>query len=195
VGTSRLTPAGRRAQLLAVGARAFAEQPFEQVRMDELAERAGVSRALLYQHFASKRELFAEVYRSAADGLLERSVIDPGLPLAEQVLAGLDAHLDYFAANRNAVIAANRDLAGDPTIQAIISDELAELRRRLLDGAGLTGPTRATVSSLVAAWLVFVRIACVDWLADGTCTRDELRDACAGALFGALGPFVEIRTG
>jgi AcrR family transcriptional regulator len=190
-----MTPAGRRAQLLAVGARAFAEQPFEQVRMDELAERAGVSRALLYQHFASKRELFAEVYRSAADGLLERSVIDPGLPLAEQVLAGLDAHLDYFAANRNAVIAANRDLAGDPTIQAIISDELAELRRRLLDGAGLTGPTRATVSSLVAAWLVFVRIACVDWLADGTCTRDELRDACAGALFGALGPFVEIRTG
>jgi len=196
VGTRRLSPAERRAQLMDVGARAFAEQPYERVRMDEVAERAGVSRALLYRHFASKHELFAEVYRSAADGLLERSPIEPDLPVAEQVLAALDAHLDYFTANRLAVLAANRDLAGDPTIQAIIADELGELRRRLLDGIGLVGPTRATVSSLVAAWLVFVRIACVDWLAEGTCTRTDLRDACAGALFGVLAPFVgDLRAG
>jgi AcrR family transcriptional regulator len=190
VGTRRLTPVQRRAQLLEVGARAFAELPYERVRMDEVAGRAGVSRALLYRHFPSKHELFAEVYRSAAAGLLELSVIEPGRPLADQVVAALDAHLDYFIANRHAVLAANRDLAGDSTIQAIIADELGELRRRLLDGVGVAGPTRATVSSIVAAWLVFVRISCVDWLAGGTCTRTELRDACAGALFGALAPFV-----
>jgi AcrR family transcriptional regulator len=190
VGTRRLSPDERRAQLLGVGARAFAELPYERVRMDEVADRAGVSRALLYRHFPSKHDLFAEVYRSAAAGLLALSPVEPGRPLAEQVTAGLDAHLDYFTANRHAVLAANRDLAGDPAIQAIIADELGELRRRLLDGTGLTGPRRAAVSSLVAAWLVFVRIACVDWLTEPTCTRMELRDACAGALFGALGPFL-----
>ncbi|MEU3502735.1 SAM-dependent methyltransferase, partial [Streptomyces hundungensis] len=35
-----------------------------------------------------------------------------------------DVHFDYFAANRNTVLAANRVLAGDPVIQGIISDRL-----------------------------------------------------------------------
>jgi hypothetical protein len=47
--------------------------------------------------------------------------------MLEQVAAGLDAHIDYFVANRHTVLAANRVLSGDPVIQAIISDELAEL--------------------------------------------------------------------
>lgn len=183
----RLAPAQRYGQLVEVGAELFAERPYDDVRMEDVAIRAGVSRALLYQHFSAKRDLFAAVYRQAADRLLATTQLDPGEPLAEQVAAGLDAHLDYFVANRNTVLAANRVLAGDPTIQAVISDELAELRRRLLDVVGLHGPRRHLVSATLWSWLVFVRTLCVDWLANPDAfSRDELRAVCSGALLGAL---------
>ncbi len=185
----RLTPDARRAELVEIGSRHFARLPYDEVRMDEVAEEAGVSRALLYRYFPGKRELFAAVYTVAADSLLGQTVLDdPSLPLIDQVAAGLDAHIDYFVANRNTVLAANRALAGDPTIQAIISDELSELRVRLLHASGLHGPASDSVSPVLMSWLVFVRVLCVEWLERPTFSRIVLRDMCTGALIGALGP-------
>lgn len=184
----RLTVEARREILLDSGASLFAAHPFGDVLMEEVAERAGVSRALLYQHFATKRDLFAAIYRRAADQLLDQTELDVAVPLAEQVAAGLEAHIDYFVANRHTVLAANRVLAGDPVIQAIISDELAVLRSRLLDATGLEGRHREILSSVLMSWLLFVRALCVDWLANESVSRAELRDICSGALLGALGP-------
>ncbi|WP_329417681.1 TetR/AcrR family transcriptional regulator [Streptomyces sp. NBC_01268] len=187
----RLTPADRRAQLLAVGALLFSATPYDKVLMEEVAQRAGVSRALLYQHFPSKQALFAAVYQQAADRLLEATRLDPDATLAEQLAQGLDAHLDYFVANRHAVLAANRVLAGDPVIQTIMTNELDALRSRLLGVLPLAdADTRAAVSAALKAWLVFVQVLCVDWLTQETCTRTELRDTCIGAVLGALRPLL-----
>ncbi|WP_406065801.1 TetR/AcrR family transcriptional regulator [Streptomyces sp. NBC_01077] len=187
----RLSPAERRAQFLAVGAQLFAARPYDDVLMEDVAEHAGVSRALLYRHFPGKRDLFAAVYQQASDRLLEQVPLDPTGDLLEQLAAGLDVHLDYFIANRNAVLAANRVLAGDPVIQTVMTDELDVLRARLLDVLPLAdGGSRAAVSAVLKSWLVFVQVLCVDWLTAETCTRTELRDACVGALLGALRPLL-----
>ncbi|MFJ6518632.1 TetR/AcrR family transcriptional regulator [Streptomyces filamentosus] len=187
----RLTPADRRAQLLAVGARLFSAAPYDDVLMEDVARQAGVSRALLYRHFPSKHALFAAVYQEAADRLLEATTFDPGATLVEQLAQGLDAHLDYFIANRHAVLAANRVLAGDPVVQTIMTDELDALRSRLLGVLPLADTrTRAAVSGALKAWLVFVQVLCVDWLTQETCTRTELRDTCIGAAVGALRPLL-----
>ncbi|MBB5959762.1 AcrR family transcriptional regulator [Saccharothrix tamanrassetensis] len=189
----RLDPAQRRAELIDVGARLFAAKPYEQVLMEDVAERAGVSRALLYRYFPTKRELFAAIHRQATARLLAASEFDGTGPLVEQLTAALEAHIDYFAANSHVVLAANRELAGDPVVQAVIADEFAVLRRRLLDATGLEGRPREVVSAAVTGWLVFVRTLCVDWLANDTFSRAELRDVCVGALLGALDPVVDIR--
>ncbi|MGA4843607.1 TetR/AcrR family transcriptional regulator [Streptomyces sp. G45] len=183
----RLDPAERRGRLLDVGARMFAARPYDDVRMEDVAERAGVSRALLYRYFPSKRDLFAGVYRQAADRLLERTRIERGVPLERQLAAGLDAHIDYFVAHRNTVLAANRTLAGDPVIQAVIADELSELRSRLLDAGEFDGAARELVSAALTSWLVFVRTLCVDWLTHPAYSRAQLRAVCVGACLGALG--------
>ncbi|MFF1557009.1 TetR/AcrR family transcriptional regulator [Streptomyces sp. NPDC058279] len=189
---SRLAPADRRAQLLGVGARLFAARPYDEVLMEEVAERAGVSRALLYRHFASKHDLFAAVYRQAADDLLAETRFDPDRTFVEQLVQGLDAHLDYFVANRHAVLAANRVLAGDPVIQTIMGNELDALRAGLLGVLPLTdAATREAVSGVLKSWLVFVQVLCVDWLTRETCTRAELRDVCVGAAVGALRPLLD----
>ncbi|MFE0098973.1 TetR/AcrR family transcriptional regulator [Streptomyces sp. NPDC059009] len=191
----RLSPDARAHQLLDVGAELFAEKPYDDVLMEEVAVRAGVSRALLYRHFPGKRELFAAVYRQAAGRLLAATELDPGTPPSQWLKAGLDAHIDYFAANRHTVLAANRGLAGDQVIQGIINDELDELRRRVLvaiglDAGQLDAARREMASAAVMSWLVFVRALCVDWLTHHPrgYTRTRLRDIAIGALTGALGP-------
>ncbi|WKU49071.1 helix-turn-helix domain-containing protein [Streptomyces sp. VNUA116] len=187
----RLTPADRRAQLLAVGARLFAARPYEEVLMEDIAAQAGVSRALLYRHFPGKRELFAAIYQQAADQLLAKSRFDAAGSLVEQLIEGMDAHLDYFIANRNTILAGNRVLAGDPVIQTIIANELDVIRTRLLSVLPLTDATaREAVSQVLKSWLVFVRVLVVDWLADETCTRTELRDVCVGSVLGAIRPLL-----
>jgi hypothetical protein len=57
----------------------------------------------------------------------------------------------------------------------------------LVDVTGLDGHARDVVSAVLTSWLAFVRVLCVDWLANRTFTRIELRGICLGALRGALG--------
>ncbi|WP_327357007.1 TetR/AcrR family transcriptional regulator [Streptomyces sp. NBC_01304] len=188
----RLDPAERRNELLDVGSRLFAAKPYQDVRMEDVAERAGISRALLYRYFPNKGVLFAAVYEQASAQLLADTRIDASGSLLDQLAAGLDVHFDYFAANRNTVLAANRVLAGDPVIQAIINDELSELRRRTLEATGLRGRARETVSAALTSWLVFVRSLCVEWLANDTFSRAELHAMSIGALRGALGAVTDV---
>lgn len=188
----RLSPAERRAQLLAVAARLFAARPYDEVLMEDVAERAGVSRALLYRHFPGKRDLFAALYRQAFEQLLAKTRLDPADTLVEQLIEGLDAHIEYFAENRNTVLAANRVLAGDLLIQTIIADELDVLRERLLGVLPLADDgAREAVSGVLKSWLVFVQVLCLDWLTNQTCTRAELRDVCIGAVLGAIRPLLD----
>lgn len=145
-------PDDRRNELLDIAAELFATRSYGDVLMEDVAAGAGVSRALLYRYFPDKRSLFASIYQRAADRLLAVIQLDPTLPMAEQVAAGLDAHIDYLATNTHTVLAANRVLSGDPMIQAIISDELTELRRRMLDAFELEGHRRQIASAALHAW-------------------------------------------
>ncbi len=188
----RLNPDERRARLLAVAAQLFAAHPYDEVLMEDVAERAGVSRALLYRHFPSKRALLAAIYQQVTERLLAKTRLDPADTLVEQLIEGLDAHIEYFAENRNTVLAANRELAGDVLIQTIIADELDVLRERLLGVLPLAdNGNRQAVSAVLKGWLVFVQVLCLDWLAEPTCTRAELRDVCIGAVLGAIRPLLD----
>ncbi|MCX4094037.1 TetR/AcrR family transcriptional regulator [Nocardia sp. alder85J] len=182
----RLTPDQRRAELLDIGARLFAELPYEQVQMDHVAARAGISRTLLYRHFPKKSALFAAIYQRAAEALQNQVQLATGLPLADQVVAGLDAHLEYFAANRNTVLAANRALAGDPVVQAIVFGDHAAMREVMLAAVDPSGPDHAVMSAVVTSWLMFVHTLCLEWLERGGLTRDQVRASCLGALTGSI---------
>ena len=67
----RLSPDDRRNELLALGAEVFGQRPYDEVRIDEIAERAGVSRALMYHYFPDKRAFFAAVVRAEGERLFE----------------------------------------------------------------------------------------------------------------------------
>ena len=66
----RLTAEQRRQQLFAVALELFAQRGYRATTMDDIAERAGVTKPLLYQHFSSKRALYLELVDSIAQNLL-----------------------------------------------------------------------------------------------------------------------------
>lgn len=188
VERTRLDPHARRLQIIEVAAREFAAKPYGEVQMTNVAEAAGVSRALVYRYFPTKRHLFAAVYEQAAATLVAVSTAGTAAPLLEQVSLGLDAHLDFFEENARTVLVANRgELAGDPVIESIISRELAELRQSMLETLGLQGHDRVVASAALHGWLGFVRAVCVEWLAEGLLSRGEVRELCLRALMAVLG--------
>src|SRR5436190_3487305 len=66
----RLPADQRRLQLLEVAQDRFAEQGFHATSMDEIAEAAGVTKPVLYQHFPSKRALYVELLEATGRQLL-----------------------------------------------------------------------------------------------------------------------------
>src|SRR5687767_8637486 len=69
---TRLPRSARRKQLLAAAQDVFVAQGYHAAAMDDIAERAGVSKPVLYQHFPGKLELYRALLTTYADELVER---------------------------------------------------------------------------------------------------------------------------
>jgi AcrR family transcriptional regulator len=70
--SSRLPRGARRAQLLQAAQEVFVAQGFHAAAMDEIADRAGVSKPVLYQHFPGKRELYLALLEQQVTALTDR---------------------------------------------------------------------------------------------------------------------------
>ena len=70
VQRGRLSRSARRAQLLVAARDVFAAQGYHAAAMDDIAERAGVSKPVLYQHFPGKLELYQALLTTYADELV-----------------------------------------------------------------------------------------------------------------------------
>jgi AcrR family transcriptional regulator len=183
----RLSRQQRRHELLDVGAILFAERPYEDVLMEDVAAYAGVTRSLLYQYFPTKRDFFTAVFRRDSDRLLSSTQVGHSQSMAEQLAAGLDAHIQYFVDHPHEALAVNRGaLSGDQVIQGIIAEELLVVGRRILDSTGAQGHARDIAALAVHGWLVSVRAMCVQWVESPSISRHELAELCLCALAGAL---------
>ena len=67
---NRLPRDERRGQLLAAASEVFVDRGYHAAGMDEIADRAGVSKPVLYQHFSSKVELYLAVLQRHVDNLV-----------------------------------------------------------------------------------------------------------------------------
>src|SRR5579862_7824441 len=105
----RLETDARRAQLLELGMRLFAERTYDEISMDDLAREAGVSKGLVYHYFKTKRDFYVAGLREIARDLLEKTTThSPDLPPAERIRRGLDAYLDHVRAHARAFVALMR---------------------------------------------------------------------------------------
>jgi AcrR family transcriptional regulator len=95
----RLPAAARRRQLLDVAVGVFAQRGFHATSMSDVAEAAGVTKPVLYQHFTSKRALYLDLLNDVGLGLrqaIEKATADAPTPRT-QVERGLVAFFRFVA--------------------------------------------------------------------------------------------------
>jgi AcrR family transcriptional regulator len=99
-----MAAADRREAILDAARDAFAEGSYHEISLDRVAERAGISKALIYEHFPSKRDLHRALLESYFGDLLTRVVaaIAGAEPGEERLRAGLGAFLGFVEERRGA---------------------------------------------------------------------------------------------
>jgi AcrR family transcriptional regulator len=100
--TTRMPAAERRAQLLDIALSVFGDRGFHDTSMNDIADAAGVTKPVLYQHFGSKRDLFLEVLREVGGRLREavgKATASATSP-HQQVEQGFRAYFDWVAQTR-----------------------------------------------------------------------------------------------
>ncbi|MFJ9927588.1 TetR/AcrR family transcriptional regulator [Streptomyces misionensis] len=189
----RLSTGERREQLLSVGARLFSESPYDDVWIERVADLAGVSRGLLYHYFPTKRDFFAAVVERESERMLRMTAAEPGMPVREQLTAGLETYLGYVQAHAHGFRAFHRaDAAGDQAVRRVYRRALAAQEKQILAALAADpefGPVCERGPQLrlaVRGWLAFTTAVCLEWLRDGEASREQVRDLCARALLGAI---------
>lgn len=183
----------RRAQLLTLGMRLFAERTYDEISMDDLARQAGVSKGLVYHYFKTKRDFYVAGLREIARDLLEKTTTHaPDLAPLERVQRGLDAYLDHVHAHARAFVALLRGgIGSDPEVASVIEGtRSAYVDRFLHDLAGTPLASFAQGNTMIRTalrgWLGFVEAASLDWLSHGDVDRVRLRDMMLQILLASL---------
>jgi AcrR family transcriptional regulator len=189
---TRLGPQARREQLLGVGLELVTSgevRTLDALTMDAVAGRAGVSKALLFHYFPTKRDYQVAVAQAAADDLLARTEV----PRDDDVLAGLraslDAFIEYVETRRDAYVGLVRgSVGGDPAMQAVADTTRDRITRRSLDRMAEIGlPTDAAATLAVRAWQAFVEEAVLRWLDERRLSREALLDFLGRSFLAVIG--------
>ena len=98
-GTSRLSAADRREQLLAVALKVFAQRGYHSTSMNDIADAAGVTKPVLYQHFDSKRALYTATLEAVGESMIAAltSATSASPSGKEQTAAGMVAYFRWVA--------------------------------------------------------------------------------------------------
>jgi AcrR family transcriptional regulator len=184
-------------QLLRAAQDVFVAQGFHAAAMDDIADRAGVSKPVLYQHFPGKRELYLALLEEQVDHLAERvgdamATTDDN---RERVDAAVGAYFDFIDAEGEAFrLVFESDLRNDGDVRSIVdrgtrvcvdaiseviaADTGADPERALLLASGLTG-----LAETSARW----------WLPrKGTVSRDEAVSLMAALAWRGISGFPRI---
>ncbi|MGV0795058.1 TetR/AcrR family transcriptional regulator [Mycolicibacterium sp. XJ1819] len=192
----RLSPDDRRNELLALGAEVFGQRPYDEVRIDEIAERAGVSRALMYHYFPDKRAFFAAVVRAEGERLFAATNTppEPGQSLFDQVRAGVLAYLRYDEEHPHGAWAAYVGMGRfDPVLRGIEDMDNDRQANRIIAriheavGGDLDDKVERDLRITVYGWLAFTFEMCRQRLLDPSVDAGNVADTCAHALLDAIG--------
>ena len=119
-GGTRLPRPARRRQLLGAAQEVFVAQGYHAAAMDEIAERAGVSKPVLYQHFPGKLELYLALLDESVDGLVGtvREALSSTTDNKQRVPATFQAFFDFVSSSGEAFrLVFESDLSNEPAVR------------------------------------------------------------------------------
>ncbi|AEH08408.1 MULTISPECIES: TetR/AcrR family transcriptional regulator [Protofrankia] len=152
--TARLPRTARRFQLLGAAREVFVAQGYHAAAMDEIAERAGVSKPVLYQHFPGKLELYLALLDEQAHALVSSvqralaSTTDNHTRIARSIAAYFDFVDDPSGAYQ---LVLESDLRSEPAVRKRVENSFTECANAIADVIAAdtgVGPAEAELLSI-----------------------------------------------
>jgi AcrR family transcriptional regulator len=167
----RLPRSARRKQLLAAAQQVFVAQGYHAAAMDEIAERAGVSKPVLYQHFPGKLELYLALLDTHCDAMLARmqQAMATTNDNKQRVGNAMSAYFDFIDHESEAFrLVFESDLRNDQAVrervQRVESGCISVVADTIMAD---TGVSRARAELLAAGLVGAAETAARFWLAGG----------------------------
>ncbi|TDW76648.1 TetR/AcrR family transcriptional regulator [Kribbella pratensis] len=182
--SARLRPDERRAQILAAARQVLLADPHRELTVELVAAQAGVSPALLFHYFGSKKKFQYAVIEEAAAEVMLRTAPDPSLPPDEQLRSGIRAFV-------RAVLEAPQlyratllmSAAGDPEIRALHSDLRRVFSQWVINAVAERGIEVTPVVELAChGWQGYVEQTLLVWIDDPTVSPESLERLCEQSL-------------
>ena len=168
--SARLPRDARRAQLLVAAQEVFVRSGYHAAAMDEIADQAGVSKPVLYQHFPGKLDLYLALLDSSCDMIIDncRQALESTQDNKLRVAATMDAFFEYVAGDSGAFrLVFESDLTNEPAVreqvERVTTECAAMIAHVIHDDTGLPG----TASRLLAVSLVgMAQVSARFWLSE-----------------------------
>jgi AcrR family transcriptional regulator len=169
--SARLPREARRKQLLAAAQEVFVANGYHATGMDDIAERAGVSKPVLYQHFPGKLELYLALLDTQTDALIEtlQGALSTTEDNAERVHAVLAAYFDFVdrAGNDGAYrLVFESDLVNDPAVRQRVERVTHNTVHAVAQTVAADTGLNETASELLATALIGAAEAAAKWWLD-----------------------------
>lgn len=182
----RLPRSARRAQLLAAAQEVFVAQGYHAAAMDDIAERAGVSKPVLYQHFPSKLELYLALLEMHCDELVAktRAAMAATTDNKERVRGAMRAYFDIIDHESEAFrLVFESDLRNEPAARERV-DRAERESIEAIAGTIMadTDVSRDRAELLAAALVGSAHTAARFWLATGRSVPKQDAEALLAAL-------------
>jgi AcrR family transcriptional regulator len=190
----RLPRSARRKQLLAAAQQVFVAHGYHAAAMDEIAERAGVSKPVLYQHFPGKLELYLALLDTHCDAMLARmqQAMATTNDNKQRVRNAMSAYFDFIDHESEAFrLVFESDLRNEQAVrervQRVESGCIAVVADTIMAD---TGVSRARAELLAAGLVGAAETAARFWLAGGRrVDKDEAEQLVAALSWRGIASF------
>ncbi|TDC90430.1 TetR/AcrR family transcriptional regulator [Saccharopolyspora aridisoli] len=164
----RLPRDARRAQLLEAAQHVFVHNGYHAAAMDDIAERAGVSKPVLYQHFPGKLELYLALLETHGNELVRRvrTAIGSTADNKLRVRAAIGAFYEFVASEDQAFrLVFESDLRGEPAVEKAVENSLSGCIDAITEAVTADAGLDAARARLLAVGLVgLAQVTARDWL-------------------------------
>ncbi|SHG19023.1 transcriptional regulator, TetR family [Jatrophihabitans endophyticus] len=179
----RLSPEARRAQLIELGVELLGSRRLDELSVELIAGRAGISRGLLFHYFAGVQDFHLAVARAAAAEMLRRTEADPSLDPVAALRAAITAFVGYVEENPDSYRSLVRGAVGDVDMRAIVDGTRSAFAQRIVDAVGELG-LRLSAAAVLAAqgWVTYAEECVLRWLDDRAIGRPALLEMLTRSL-------------
>jgi len=176
----RLPRNARRTQLLGAAREVFVAHGYHAAAMDEIAERAGVSKPVLYQHFPGKRDLYLALLAEHTQQLIDavRFALTSTAENKQRVAATLAAYFSFIDSESEAfLLIFESDLTNDGDVRALVDRVSSECSAMFADVIGQdTGLAREEAELLAVALAGMAQVSARYWLQTGRAVPRQAAD-------------------